>query len=118
MKELLSKAYAPYSHFKVLCIIRKYNGEETYGINTECFSFKDGVCAEQGALGSYLSEGGNVKDIKELEIISEKDNLTPCFLCRCYLNELLDPNTKVICGSKTYKVKDLCPHPFGKEDLC
>ena len=46
----------------------------------------------------------------------------PCFICRQVISELFDENTKVICmnpkgDALVLKVSDLCPFPFGEDDL-
>ena len=47
---------------------------------------------------------------------------TPCFACRQVLLEFMEMDREVICmdtagNTKVYKISDLCPYPFGSEDL-
>ena len=46
----------------------------------------------------------------------------PCLVCRQMLIEFFDMDSKVYCYSTkgevvTHSLKDLCPYPFGKDDL-
>ncbi|MBD5276050.1 MAG: cytidine deaminase [Bacteroides sp.] len=48
-REATSRAYAPYSHFKVGAAIRLDNGEIIPGSNQENAAFPSGTCAERSA---------------------------------------------------------------------
>ena len=46
----------------------------------------------------------------------------PCFLCRQVISEFFDEESKIYCYStkadvKEYTVEELCPNPFGSDDL-
>ena len=46
----------------------------------------------------------------------------PCFLCRQVISELFDKDAIIRCYATTgeykeYKVEDICPYPFGSDDL-
>ena len=123
LKELKENSYSPISNFSVACIIEMIDGKTFEGVNVENPSFKDGLCAEQVAIGSAISDGYTKGEFETLYLLgSAKHSITPCFLCRQYLSEFFYENDLVITydsnGNETkYKIKDLCPHTFGEADL-
>ena len=55
-------------------------------------------------------------------MVGSGDIGTPCFMCRQVISELFKKDAIVRCFSTKgeyveYKVCDLCPYPFGSEDL-
>ena len=63
-------------------------------------------------------------EFKEIHVMTSSTNTIgmPCFVCRQMLSELFDKDSKVICYNKagesvTHTVEELCPYPFGEEDL-
>ena len=55
-------------------------------------------------------------------MVSSGEVGTPCFECRQVISELFDKDCIIHCCSnkgeiKDYKVGELCPYPFGEEDL-
>ena len=121
--ELHKNSYAPISHFPVsACIITK-DGNKFYGVNVEDASTRAGTCAERNAIFNAITNGYKKGDFKEVHVmISGGDIGTPCFVCRQMISELFNLDSLVYCYStkgdcKTYTVKELCPYPFGEEDL-
>lgn len=116
--KIMKNAYTPYSKFAVACIVKMKNNQEFVGVNVENASFKNGLCAEQVAIGSAISEGYSKKDFAALYVMGSGDNTSlPCFLCRELLVEFMDEDCPIICYNKKgnfkeFKVSDLCPHPF------
>ena len=127
MKEELLKlqqnSYSPYSNFKVACIVLMNDGTKFYGVNVESASYGATICAERVAIDNAITNGYKPNDFKELYVMVDKGNIgTPCFLCRDIINEFFPTDAKIICmnqegDTKEYLVKELCTHPFGKEDL-
>ena len=121
--ELKKNSYSKYSNYDVSCIVKMKDGKVFKGVNVENPSFKDGLCAEQVAIGTAVSEGYTNGDFDSLYLLgSSKESITPCFLCRQVLLEFFDLNSKIISydelGKETiYKLSDLCPHTFGSGDL-
>ena len=120
---LLHHAYAPYSNFKVACIVKMHNNQEFIGVNVENPSFKNGLCAEQVAIAAAIAEGYNKEDFNEMHVMGSSDEITvPCFLCRQLLVEFFPPEAKIICYNKDgelkeYKRSDLTPHAFEYEEV-
>lgn len=120
--ELLKNSYSPYSKFPVSCIVVTKDLKEFNGVNVEDASTRAGSCAERVALFSCVTAGYSKGDIKEINIMTNGNVSTPCFVCRQMILELCDKDTKINCYNtagdvKTYTVLELCPYPFDSEDL-
>lgn len=123
LKKLMNNCYVKNSNYRVAVIVKMKDGKLYSGVNVENPSFKDGMCAEQVAIGSAISDGYKEGDFDTLYLLgSSKKSITPCFLCRQLLVEFMDSDNKIISydesGKETiYKVSDLCPYAFSKENL-
>ena len=123
LKEIINNSYSPKSNYKVACIVKMKDGAFFKGVNVENPSFKDGMCAEQVAIGTAISEGYKEGEFENIYLLgSSKHAITPCFLCRQVLVEFCDKNTTIISydekGQETkYTLNELCPHTFSGEDL-
>ena len=123
LKELKNNSYSNISNYAVACIALMKDGKKYNGVNIENASFKEGLCAEQVAIGSAISDGYKKGDFDKIYLLgSSKHSITPCFLCRQVLLEFLELDTEIISydndGNETvYKLSDLCPHTFGGDDL-
>ena len=122
LKELIENSYSPIRDYRVACIVKMIDGKEFNGVNLENPSFKDGLCAEQVAIGTAIVEGYTKGEFDTIYLLGDTDSITPCFLCRQYLVEFFDENSSVITydseGKETiYKIKELCPYTFSEEDL-
>lgn len=121
--ELHKNAYAPYSNFPVSAIVVTKDGKYFPGVNVEDASTRAGACAERVALFSAITAGYKKGDFKEINVLVSSGKIgTPCFVCRQMISELLDPESIIRCYNlagdfKEYKVSELCPYPFGSEDL-
>ncbi len=122
LKKIIKNSYSPLSKYKVACILVCNSGQEFIGVNIENPSTKNGLCAEQVAIGSAISEGYGKEDFKELHVLgSGKKYCMPCFLCRQLLVEFFKSDVKVYCYNRNGKVKEflvseLCPYAFDLED--
>lgn len=123
LKDLLNNSYAPYSKYHVSCIIKAKDGRLFYGVNVENKSSKDGLCAEQVAISSAISEGYKKSDFDSIYIMGSGDKIVvPCFLCRQLLNEFFERETIVYCYNddkeeRQFKIKELCPYDFNNDFL-
>lgn len=85
-----TKAYAPYSRFKVGAAIRTEDGQIALGSNQENGAFPIGQCAERVALYELIHEQGR-KPIDTIAILVDYENqktpASPCGSCRQILNE-------------------------------
>lgn len=123
LKGFINNSYSDISKYKVACIVKMKDGKVFRGVNVENPSFKDGMCAEQVAIGSAIAAGYTKGDFESIYLLgSSKHSITPCFLCRQLISEFFSENDLVISydqdGNETkYKIKDLCPYAFGEGDL-
>ncbi len=119
-KEMLTKAYCPYSHFPVGAAIECSDGTVYTGCNIENASYGASICAERTALVKAVSEGH--KDFVQIAIISNSsDCCWPCGICRQMLYEFA-PDLTVIaarCDGSYQKssISDLLSHGFGPDML-
>ena len=123
LREVVNNAYAPYSNFKVGAILEMENGEKYIGVNVENASYGATICAERSAIVNAIANGFKKGDFKRLSIMNSSDKIaTPCMVCRQLFVEFFDMDMEVVCydingNSITYKVSDLCPVAFSKENL-
>lgn len=121
--ELHKNSYAPYSDFHVSAIVVMNDGVEFRGVNVENASFGATICAERTAIVSAISAGYKKGDFKELNVmVSSGEVGMPCFICRQVISEFFDKDATVRCFATTgeykeYTVEEICPYPFGSEDL-
>lgn len=120
LKEIQKNAYVPYSNFKVASIC-KSGDQYFYGVNIENSSYPAGNCAERSAICAAISKG--CKTIDEVYVLTDsKDIGTPCGVCRQFMSEFMDDNSKIIVfningESKTYTMSSLLVDRFSKKEL-
>lgn len=123
LREILKNSYSPYSNFKVAAIVVMKDGSEFKGVNVENASYGAAICAERSAIVSAVSSGYKIWDFKELHVMVRSGKIgMPCFICRQVISEMFEKDNNVYCydtngNVKKYTVEQLCPYPFGKEDL-
>ena len=121
--KIRKNSYSYKSNYKVACIVEMKDGSTFEGVNIENPSFKDGLCAEQVAIGTAIANGYTKYEFEKLYLLGSSDYpITPCFLCRQYIIEFFEENKKVISytndgESKEYKISELCPFTFSERDL-
>ena len=113
-----SKAYAPYSNYKVGAAIQTNNNIIFGGCNIESSSYSLTCCAERVAIFKAISEG--YKKFKALSVSTNNGGM-PCGACRQVIWDLCGNIPIYICDNKnlikTLKTIDLIPHPFDKKKL-
>lgn len=123
LKKLRENSYSYKSNYRVACIIQMKDGNIFEGVNVENPSFKDGLCAEQVAIGTAIAKGYTKNDFETLYLLGDSEyEITPCFLCRQLLIEFFEPTKLVITYNakgkeKKYKISELCPHTFSEKEL-
>lgn len=123
LKELQKNSYSPYSNFAVSAIAVMKDGKEFYGVNVENASYGAGICAERSAITSAVSAGYKRGDFLSLHVMVSSGKIgMPCFICRQVITEFFDSDAKVYAYStkgevEEHTVRELCPYPFGKDDL-
>jgi len=112
-----SKAYAPYSGFKVGAAVLTEKGDIYTGVNIENVSYSATNCAERTAIFKAISNGE--RKIKAIAVLSDSEEIIfPCGTCRQVILEFGDGNTKIICGNnngeyKVYTLEELLPCAFS-----
>lgn len=121
--KLLNNSYSPYSHFRVSAIVVMKDGKIFNGVNVENAAYGSSICAERSAILSAVSAGYKNGDFDKLYVMCDNKKIgMPCFACRQVISEFFTLDSDVICmnpdgESVSLKVSQLCPYPFGSEDL-
>lgn len=105
-----SRAYTPYSNFKVGAAILLKNGTYIHGANIENASFGLTNCAERSALYSLYSQGYQKEDIVSITIIANDHGpVSPCGACRQVMHELMPKNAKIILANTRGETMETTP---------
>ena len=82
-REAQSRAYVPYSNFKVGAYLKTKDGRTFYGANVENAAYPATICAERSGLVAAISEGYRPGDFESITVTvdSEKPS-SPCGTCR------------------------------------
>jgi cytidine deaminase len=118
-----SKAYAPYSEFRVGAALLAEDGSVVTGVNVENASYGLSMCAERVAVGGAVAAGH--KDFRAIAVASGGTRpTTPCGACRQVLREFpAGTGLLVIAVGESgdeqlqANVGRLLPHGFGPESL-
>jgi len=124
LKKLQNNAYAPYSKFKVSCILITEDGQEFSGVNVENASFGGTICAERSSIVAAISNLGAGTKFTTMHLVAgDSDKFAmPCGFCRQVINEFVDDDFLIVVynnkGEKqACTIKSLLPNSFSKEDL-
>ena len=117
-RDVQSKAYAPYSGFRVGAILETEDGELHAGCNVENASLGLTVCAERVALGAAVSSGDQA--FRRLVLVTDGiEAVPPCGACREALAEF-NPSLHVVSvageSRKEWILDELLPLPFRLEN--
>ncbi|MDR3047280.1 MAG: cytidine deaminase [Bacteroidales bacterium] len=129
-KQSASRAYAPYSQFKVGAAILLQNGEVITGNNQENAAYPSGLCAERTAAFYASSQYPNTPFL-QLAIFATGSKgtlskpVTPCGSCRQalleYENKFKNNITIILANDQECyvldSIKSLLPFSFGMDDL-
>lgn len=118
--EIKKRAYAPYSNFHVACVVMTKSGRGFEGVNIENAAYSPTLCAERNALSTAITEGE--REFAYIVIKGDSDYTYPCGVCRQFIREFADSDTKIIVAKdpenyKTFTIDDLLPESFSKKDL-
>jgi len=116
--EARRNAYCRYSNYRVGAAIVDDRGHLHVGCNVENAAYPLGSCAEAGAIGAMVQQGG--KRIVKIAVVGGAGDIgpcTPCGGCRQRINEFADSETIVLAIDDSgdwqeYSIDDLLPASF------
>ena len=129
-KAVAGKAYAPYSHFHVGCVVETEGDVSFEAANMENASYGLSICAEVGALAAANAGVGLDKVRRVVVAGGTIDNggvlagsavATPCGRCRQLILEaaqVAGQDIEVVCASgdgatvRSYRISELLPDGF------
>lgn len=121
----LDNSYAPYSEFKVGAALLSADGRVFSGCNIENAAYPAGICAERTAIAGAVSSGA--REFVKIAIVGGKngeitDYCPPCGICRQVLSEFCGEDFEILLYDgktvKSYRLKELLPLCFGRDELC
>jgi cytidine deaminase len=115
-KEVMKRAYAPYSNFKVGVAALVDDGRVVVGCNSENASYGVGLCAECGLISSLTATGGG-RLIAAVCVDGDGNYLSPCGRCRQLLFEHGGNEMLFMTPDGPKPMSHMLPWAFGPEDL-
>ena len=115
-KEIMQKAYAPYSNFKVGVAALVDDGRVVVGCNSENASYGVGLCAECGLISSLTATGGG-RLIAVVCVDGDGTYLSTCGRCRQLLFEHGGNEMLLMTPDGPKPMSYILPWAFGPEDL-
>jgi len=115
-KKAASRAYAPYSGYRVgSALACAGDGQLFIGCNVENASYGVSICAERAAAIAAVSAGR--RDFETIAIYAAGPELPfPCGACRQFLSEFNRDLVVIVSNgedAETFILSDLLPHTFG-----
>ena len=114
-----TRAYAPYSKFRVGAALEAMDGTVFAACNVENASYGLTICAERAAICAAVSAGAH--RFRRAVVVSDVDPpAAPCGACRLVLADCGRELPIDGVGSKqtvTWRLSDLLPAAFGPEQL-
>ena len=119
-RDASTRAYAPYSDFRVGAAILTENGAIHTGCNVENASYGLAICAERNAAATMALASPDDREIRLVAIYSP--DASPCFPCGACRQVLREFGCKEViveeaAGLRRYPFEEILPHAFGPEDL-
>ena len=123
-KDVMEKAYSPYSGYKVGAALLCKDGSVYTGCNVENASFSATNCAERTAFFKAVSEGK--REFSAIAICGGKDGVIeglfpPCGVCRQVMREFCEDNFEIYLfaknGIETYTLGQLLPVSFQPDTI-
>jgi len=120
-REIRSRAYVPYSGFRVGAVVVTSDGQRFEGVNVENASYRLTSCAEQTAIAGMVAAGVR-GEIVAVAVVGDGQNpCTPCGACRQTIFEF-GPEATIYASGDGGKplvitIGELLPHAFGPKRL-
>ncbi|HSX68308.1 cytidine deaminase [Nocardioides sp.] len=114
--EIMARAYAPYSGYRVGAAALVDDGRTVVGCNVENASYGVTLCAECGLVSALHASGGG--RLTHFACVNgDGDLITPCGRCRQLLMENGGPQLEVLLSRGPVPLDLLLPDAFGPHDL-
>ena len=123
-KDAMTRAYAPYSGYKVGAALMCADGTVYCGCNIENASFTPTVCAERSAIFKAVYDGH--RDFTAIAVCGGKDGqitgaFPPCGVCRQVMREFCRDDFMIYIGDaqgnlKGYTLAQLLPESFSAQE--
>lgn len=116
-----TRAYAPFSRYRVGAAVRADSGRIYTGCNVEISSFSLTCCAERVAVFKAVSEGERL--LVAAAVVTDDDPPgSPCGACRQVLSDFGGPELRVLVANPAgalfeARLGDLLPRAFRPEGL-
>jgi cytidine deaminase len=114
--DVMSRAYAPYSRFKVGVSALVDDGRVIAGCNVENAAYGVGLCAECGLVSTLHATGGG-RLVAVACVDQHGDALMPCGRCRQLLYEHGGRQCVILTPEGVRTLEQILPQPFGPDDL-
>lgn len=120
-REAASRAYAPYSRFRVGAALLFADGTVLVACNVENASYGLSMCAERSAISAMVAQG--LREPVAVAVVGARGEdfsqpCPPCGACRQTLMEF-NPDMRVVLASPegpvVLRVRELLPHSFPME---
>jgi cytidine deaminase len=115
-REVMTRAYAPYSRFQVGAAALVDDGRVVVGCNVENASYGLGLCAECGLVGA-LHAGGGGRLVAVAVVGPDGEPVMPCGRCRQLLWENGGAATLLETPAGVRPMTEVLPDAFGPEEL-
>lgn len=115
-EDVMTKAYAPYSQYRVGAAARADDGRVLVGCNVENAAYGVVLCAECGVVSQLHATGGG-RLTHFVCVNSDGDVIMPCGRCRQLLFEHGGPDLELWTVSGLRTMADVLPDAFGPDAL-
>ncbi len=114
--EVMERAYAPYSHYKVGVAGLVDDGRVVLGCNVENAAYGVALCAECGMVSALHATGGG-RLVAVACVDGRGQALMPCGRCRQLLWENGGPTMQLLTPRGVRTMDEVLPDAFGVDDL-
>jgi cytidine deaminase len=114
--EVMQRAYAPYSQYKVGAAGLVDDGRVVLGCNVENAAYGVALCAECGMVSALHATGGG-RLLAVACVDARGEALMPCGRCRQLLWENGGPEMQLLTKSGVRTMTEVLPDAFGADDL-
>jgi cytidine deaminase len=114
--EVMQRAYAPYSRFRVGVAGLVDDGRIVVGCNVENAAYGVALCAECGMVSSLHATGGG-RLVAVSCVDADGDALMPCGRCRQLLWENGGADCQVMSPRGALSMAEVLPLAFGADDI-